>query len=148
MFKERLGGLRHARTCAAVMMAVWAVSGMADEKSLLAAIESQSGAIKAVSQQIFDFKELGQQEFKSSQLVMEELRKLGFKVEGDLKVPDDLVKGGVAKTAFRAAGIRRAAEWTFLRSQPDFRFWPARSGRFVESDEGFAGSPGGDRHAR
>lgn len=102
MFKERLGGLRLARTCAAVMMAVWVVSGMADEKSLLAAIESQSGAIKAVSQQIFDFKELGQQEFKSSQLVMEELRKLGFKVEGDLKVPDDLVKGGVAKTAFRA----------------------------------------------
>ena len=102
MFKERLGGLRLAQPCAAVMMAVWAVSGMADEKSLLAAIESQSGAIKAVSQQIFEFKELGQQEFKSSQLVMEELRKLGFKVEGDLKVPDDLVKGGVAKTAFRA----------------------------------------------
>ena len=81
---------------------MWAVGSWADEKQLLAAIEAQSGAVKGVSQQIFDFKELGQQEFKSSQLVMEELRKLGFKVEGDLKVPEDLVKGGVAKTAFRA----------------------------------------------
>jgi amidohydrolase len=33
---------------------------------------------------------------------MEELRKLGYKVTGDLKVPADLVKDGVAKTAFRA----------------------------------------------
>ena len=81
---------------------MWAAGSWADEKQLLAAIEAQSGAVKGVSQQIFDFKELGQQEFKSSQLVMEELRKLGFKVEGDLKVPEDLVKGGVAKTAFRA----------------------------------------------
>jgi len=33
---------------------------------------------------------------------MEELRKLGFTVTGDLKVPADLVKDGVSKTAFRA----------------------------------------------
>jgi metal-dependent amidase/aminoacylase/carboxypeptidase family protein len=33
---------------------------------------------------------------------MEELRKLGYKVTGDLKVPADLVKDGIAKTAFRA----------------------------------------------
>ena len=33
---------------------------------------------------------------------MEELKKLGYKVTGDLKVPADLVKDGVAKTAFRA----------------------------------------------
>ncbi|MBM4324006.1 MAG: M20 family metallopeptidase, partial [Deltaproteobacteria bacterium] len=57
---------------------------------------------KVVSQKIFDFKELGQQEIKSSALLMEELRKLGFKVDGDLKVPADLVKDGIAKTAFKA----------------------------------------------
>ena len=74
----------------------------ADEKTLLAAIAEQAGSYKVVSQKIFEYKELGQQEFKSSQLLMEELRKLGFIVTGDLKVPDDLVKGGVAKTAFRA----------------------------------------------
>jgi amidohydrolase len=33
---------------------------------------------------------------------MEELRKLGFTVSGDLKVPTDLVKDGIARTAFRA----------------------------------------------
>lgn len=85
-----------------LLAALWAANGLADERQLLQAIEAQSGAIKQVSQQIFEFKELGQQEFKSSQLVVDELRKLGFKVETDLKVPDDLVKGGVAKTAFRA----------------------------------------------
>ena len=49
-----------------------------------------SASYRTVSQKIFDFKELGQQEFKSSQLLMEELRKLGFTVSGDLKVPADL----------------------------------------------------------
>lgn len=39
---------------------------------------------------------------KSSALLMGELKKLGYKVTGNLKVPDDLIKGGVAKTAFRA----------------------------------------------
>ena len=101
MFATKFCGLRLARA-GALFMALSSAAVFADEKSLLAAIDAQSGAVRAVSQQIFDFKELGQQEFKSSQLVMEELRKLGFKVEGDLKVPEDLVKGGIAKTAFRA----------------------------------------------
>ena len=85
-----------------ILTFLWAATAMANEKQLLAAIDEQAGSYRAVSQKIFDYKELGQQEFKSSQLLMEELRKLGFKVEGDLKVPDDLIKGGVAKTAFRA----------------------------------------------
>lgn len=93
-----------------VVLALSSSSVFADEKQLLSAIDAQSGAVRAVSQQIFDFsKELGQQEFKSSQLVMEELRKLGFKVEGDLKVPEDLVKGGVARTAFRASPCRQGS---------------------------------------
>jgi amidohydrolase len=85
-----------------ILAFLWATVAVADEKQLLAAIDDQSANCKVVSQQIYDFKELGQQEFKSSQLLMDELRKLGFKVEGNLKVPADLVKDGVAKTAFRA----------------------------------------------
>ncbi len=87
-------------------MAFWATllvnTVWADPQKILSAIDANSNNCKAVSQKIFDFKELGQQEFKSSALLMEELRKLGFKVEGDLKVPADLVKDGIAKTAFRA----------------------------------------------
>lgn len=70
--------------------------------SLLSAIDEASVACKNVSDQIFEFKELGQQEFKSSALLKEELAKLGFKVTGDLPVPEDLVQGGIAKTAFKA----------------------------------------------
>ncbi len=77
-------------------------SAWADSQKVTAAIDANSAACRVVSQKIFDFKELGQQEFKSSQLMMEELKKLGFSVTGDLKVPSDLVKGGIAKTAFRA----------------------------------------------
>jgi amidohydrolase len=77
-------------------------SAWAEPQKILSAIDANSGNCKAVSQKIFDFKELGQQEFKSSQLLMEELKKLGYKVTGDLKVPADLVKDGIAKTAFRA----------------------------------------------
>jgi metal-dependent amidase/aminoacylase/carboxypeptidase family protein len=87
---------------APILTILWVASASADEKSLLAAIDDQAGNCKVVSQKILGYKEPGQQEFKSSQLLMEELRKLGFKVTGDLKVPDDLIKGGVAKTAFRA----------------------------------------------
>lgn len=87
---------------ALILAVLWVASASADEKSLLAAIDEQEGNCKIVSQKIFGYKELGQQEFKSSQLLMEELGKLGFKVTGDLRVPDDLIKGGVAKTAFRA----------------------------------------------
>lgn len=87
---------------ALILSVLWIGTASADEKSLLAAIDEQEGNCKIVSQKIFGYKELGQQEFKSSQLLMEELGKLGFKVTGDLRVPDDLIKGGVAKTAFRA----------------------------------------------
>jgi amidohydrolase len=79
-----------------------AVSVWADPQKVVAAVDAASANGKAVSQKIFEWKELGQQEFKSSQLLMEELRKLGYRVTGDLKVPADLVKDGIAKTAFRA----------------------------------------------
>jgi len=101
MRKTRFNGLGIV-LFSVILTFLWAATAVADEKQLLAAIDEQAANCKTVSQKIFDYKELGQQEFKSSQLLMEELRKLGFKVEGDLKVPDDLVKGGVAKTAFRA----------------------------------------------
>jgi amidohydrolase len=77
-------------------------SAWADPQKVISAIDAASANARGVSQKIFEFKELGQQEFKSSQLLMEELKKLGFKVTGDLKVPADLVKDGIAKTAFRA----------------------------------------------
>lgn len=74
----------------------------ADSKKITAAIDEASKSCRGVSQQIWEFKEPGQQEFKSSALLKEELAKLGYKVTGDLKVPDDLVKDGIAKTAFKA----------------------------------------------
>jgi len=74
----------------------------ADSKKIAAAIDEASSSCRAVSQQIWEFKEPGQQEFKSSALLKEELAKLGYKVTGDLKVPEDVVKDGVAKTAFKA----------------------------------------------
>ena len=74
----------------------------ADSQKLMAAIDGAAGSCNVVSRRIWEFKELGQQEFKSSQLLMEELKKLGFTVKGDLKVPGDLVKDGVSKTGFRA----------------------------------------------
>jgi amidohydrolase len=86
----------------AIFFLLVASSAWADPKKIISTIDGASPNCKAVSQKIWDFKELGQQEFKSSQLLMEELRKLGFTVAGDLKVPADLVKDGIAKTAFRA----------------------------------------------
>ena len=74
----------------------------ADSKKITAAIDEASKSCRGVSQQIWEFKEAGLQEFKSSALLKEELAKLGYKVTGDLKVPDDLVKDGIAKTAFKA----------------------------------------------
>jgi len=74
----------------------------ADSKKITAAIDEASKGCRGVSQQIWEFKEPGLQEVKSSALLKEELAKLGYKVTGDLKVPDDLVKDGVAKTAFKA----------------------------------------------
>ena len=74
----------------------------ADSKKITAAIDEASQSCRGVSRQIWEFKEPGQQEFKSSALLKEELAKLGYKVTGDLKVPEDLVKEGIAKTAFKA----------------------------------------------
>jgi len=74
----------------------------ADSKKITAAIDEASQSCRGASQQIWEFKEPGQQELKSAALLKEELSKLGYKVTGDLKVPDDLVKEGVAKTAFKA----------------------------------------------
>jgi len=74
----------------------------ADSKKITAAIDEASQSCRGVSQQIWEFKEPGQQEFKSAALLKEELAKMGYKVTGDLKVPDDLVKDGIAKTAFKA----------------------------------------------
>lgn len=86
----------------AIFLVLMVTSAWADPQKIISAIDSASANCKVISQKVFDFKELGQQELKSSQLLMEELRKLGFKVTGDLKVPADLVKDGIAKTAFRA----------------------------------------------
>lgn len=74
----------------------------AGEKEILSDLDEAIGQCRVVSQKLFGYRELGQQEFKSSALLMEELGNLGFHVTGNLKVPEDLVKGGVAKTAFRA----------------------------------------------
>jgi metal-dependent amidase/aminoacylase/carboxypeptidase family protein len=79
-----------------------AVPASADPKKITSAIDEASQSCRGVSQQIWEFKELGQQELKSSALLKEELAKMGYKVTGDLKVPEDLVKDGVAKTAFKA----------------------------------------------
>jgi amidohydrolase len=79
-----------------------ATSAWGDSARITSAIDAASASCKVVSQKIHEWKELGQQEFKSSALLMEELRKLGYKVTGDLKAPEDLVKGGILKTAFKA----------------------------------------------
>ncbi len=88
----------------ALSVLVFLIAGpvWADSKKIAAAIDEASQSCRGVSQQIWEFKELGQQEFKSSALLKEELAKMGYKVTGDLKVPEDLVKDGVAKTAFKA----------------------------------------------
>jgi amidohydrolase len=87
---------------AGILTLLVAPPAWADAQKIVSVIDSNSSTCRAVSQKIFDYKELGQQEFKSSQLLMEELRKLGYTVTGDLKVPEDLIKGGISKTAFRA----------------------------------------------
>jgi len=74
----------------------------ADSKKILAAIDEAGASCRGVSQKIWDFKEPGQQELKSAELLKEELAKLGYKVTGDLKVPEDLVKDGISKTGFKA----------------------------------------------
>ena len=95
--------------CSVILAFLWTAAAVADEQQLLAAIDAQAGSCKAVSQTIYDYKELGQQEFKSSQLLMAELRKLGFTVEGDLKVPGDLVKGGRGQNGLSRGTCRQGA---------------------------------------
>lgn len=74
----------------------------ADSNKILAAIDEASASYRGVSQKIWGFRELGQQEIKSAELLKEELARLGYKVTGNLKVPEDLVKGGISKTGFKA----------------------------------------------
>ncbi|GAK60111.1 peptidase M20D family protein [Candidatus Vecturithrix granuli] len=71
-------------------------------EEVIVAVDEAAANCKNIAQQIFEFKEPGREEFKSSQLLMEELRKLGYTVTGDLPVPADLVEGGISKTAFKA----------------------------------------------
>lgn len=73
-----------------------------DASSVADTIDKASNVCRDVSRKIWEWKEPGQKEFRSSGLLKAELRKLGYEVAGDLKVPADLVPGGVAKTAFRA----------------------------------------------
>jgi amidohydrolase len=65
-------------------------------------VDKASAACKEIAGKIFTFKEQGAQEFKSSELLKNELTRLGFAVTGDLSVPADLVEGGIARTAFKA----------------------------------------------
>ena len=74
----------------------------ANPNQITAAIDEAGSSCRGVSQQIWNLKELGQQEVKSAALLKEELAKLGYKVSGDLKVPEDLVKDGISKTGFKA----------------------------------------------
>ena len=101
---KRASGREWVYVCVVLTVMVVFVAGgvWADPNRVVSAIDAASPNCKVVSEKIWEYKELGQQEFKSSQLVAEELRKLGYTVTGDLKVPADLVKDGVAKTALRA----------------------------------------------
>jgi len=77
-------------------------SAWADDSKIMASIAAASASCKVVSQKIHEWREPGRKEFKSSQLLVEELKNLGYKVTRDLKVPMDLEKEGVLKTAFLA----------------------------------------------
>jgi amidohydrolase len=92
------------KTAVAVMLLclLVAVPAWADTAKILSAVDEAGPSCRDVSRKIWDWKEPGQKEVKSAGLLKEELRKLGYQVSGDLKVPADLVPGGVAKTAFRA----------------------------------------------
>ena len=69
---------------------------------MIDAIDQAGTRSRDISRKIWEWKEPGQKEFRSAELLKAELKKLGYKVTGDLKVPSDLVPGGVAKTAFKA----------------------------------------------
>ena len=89
-------------TVLAVLMVFTVHPVSADSKRIIAAIDEAGASCRGVSQKIWDFKEPGQQELKSAELLKEELARLGYKVTGDLKVPEDLVKDGISKTGFKA----------------------------------------------
>jgi amidohydrolase len=89
-------------TVLTVLMVFSVHPASADSKKIIAAIDEAGAGCRAVSQKIWDFKETGQQELKSAELLKEELARLGYKVTGDLKVPEDLVKDGISKTGFKA----------------------------------------------
>ena len=75
---------------------------MPDKNTILEEVIKLVPEVTTISNQIFNWAELGSQEVKSSALLMKTLTDAGFKVTGDLKVPEDLIPGGVATTAFRA----------------------------------------------
>ena len=67
------------------------VRAWADPQKIISAIDVASPSCKVVSEKIFEYKELGQKEVKSSALLMEELRKLGFTVTGNLNSSSTVV---------------------------------------------------------
>lgn len=87
---------------AMILCLLVAMPARADTAKILSAVDEAGTSCRDVSRKIWEWKEPGQKEFRSAELLNEELRKLGYRVSGDLKVPSDLVPGGVAKTAFRA----------------------------------------------
>jgi amidohydrolase len=102
--KRRRSGYAWGGLIAAVMIVLLSGSAGADPQKILSAIDEAGGSCRGVSQKIWEYKEPGQKEVKSSALPIEELKKLGYVVTGNLSVPADLSedKDGVAKTAFRA----------------------------------------------
>lgn len=106
-----------------VLLSIFWIAGTnmawADSGKIVSAIDASSADVSKVSQKIHELAEQGYQEIASSKLLMDELRKAGFKVEGNLKAPSiqnldeshpaarikplyQALKEGVFKTAFRA----------------------------------------------
>ena len=85
-----------------LLLLCFAPCAWADSAAVLKAADEAAPASRSVSQRIWEYREQGMKEVKSSALLMEELRKLGFSVTGNLKVPVDAYKEGVLPTAFKA----------------------------------------------
>lgn len=113
--------VRRRSLCVMVLILALFIANLArgDEKKIVSTIDQAAPAIREISKKIHGFAEQRYEEYKSSQVLMDELRKYGFKVTGDLKVPPDpslsksdpdaasegLYKSlteGTLKTAFRA----------------------------------------------
>jgi amidohydrolase len=103
---KRVAGFRKKNifVIAGILSMLMTAPAWSDPQKIIATIDQASSGGRVVSQKIWEYREPGQKEFKSSALLMEELRKLGFTVTGNLKVPADLSedKDGISKTAFRA----------------------------------------------